>query len=120
MPLSGSLGCILWLTEKSPALRKIPCVIDNQSHKLADVLNELLALPILYISEYINRNRREYYHLLRGVSAKNHWEECIRYMLTGFHLQAKATKETFAILIAFKNLLLYLLTRNVAGRVAQG
>jgi hypothetical protein len=31
---------------------------------------------------------------LREVSAKNHWDEFIRSMLTGFHMLPKATKET--------------------------
>jgi len=53
----------------------------------------LLHYPILYISGYINRNRSEYYKLLRGVTTNNKWHDFIEYMLRGFYLQAKETKE---------------------------
>ena len=43
MSFYRGLGCISYLADKSPLIMKIPYVIDNQSHKLADVLNELLA-----------------------------------------------------------------------------
>ncbi len=54
---------------------------------------ELLHYPILYISGYINRNRNEYYRLLRGVTAEGNWCAFIEYMLKGFYLQAKETKD---------------------------
>ncbi|MCU0680627.1 MAG: Fic family protein, partial [Planctomycetes bacterium] len=54
----------------------------------------LLELPILFISGYINKNRTEYYQLLRDVTTKNNWHQYIAFMLQGFYLQAKETKET--------------------------
>jgi Fic family protein len=54
---------------------------------------EILHYPILYVSGYINENRSEYYHLLQEVTANNKWCEFIEYVLRGFYLQAKATKE---------------------------
>lgn len=57
------------------------------------VHTELLHYPILYISGYINRNRNDYYRLLRGVTAEGNWCDFIEYMLKGFYLQAKETKE---------------------------
>lgn len=53
----------------------------------------LLSLPILYISGHINENRSEYYRLLRDVSQKGRWVEFIEFMLNGFHVQAKETKD---------------------------
>ncbi|TAL58657.1 MAG: Fic family protein [Bacteroidetes bacterium] len=53
----------------------------------------LLHYPILYLSGYINRNRSKYYKLLRGITTKNNWNDFIEYMLKGFYLQAKETKE---------------------------
>ncbi len=54
----------------------------------------LLRLPILYISEYINKNRSDYYRLLRGVTTQGKWDDFIFFMITGFYLQAKETKNT--------------------------
>ncbi|REJ80808.1 MAG: hypothetical protein DWQ44_04950 [Bacteroidetes bacterium] len=54
---------------------------------------QLLHYPILFISGYINRNRAEYYRLLKQVSEEGNWCEYIEYMLRGFYLQAKETKE---------------------------
>lgn len=58
------------------------------------VRDEVIELPVLFISEYINKNRNEYYELLRGVTARNEWKQFIDFMLQGFYLQAKETKET--------------------------
>lgn len=58
------------------------------------VRDEVIEFPVLFISEYINKNRSEYYKLLREVSSKNNWHEYIAFMLQGFYLQAKETKET--------------------------
>lgn len=54
---------------------------------------ELLHYPILYISGYINHNRSEYYRLLRQVTTDGNWFDFIEYMLKGFYLQAKETKD---------------------------
>ena len=57
------------------------------------VQEQLLHYPILFISGYINRNRAEYYRLLKQVTEEGKWCEYIEYMLRGFYLQAKETKE---------------------------
>lgn len=43
----------------------------------------LLTMPVLYLSRYILRNRAEYYRLLLGVTAREEWEEWIRFILAG-------------------------------------
>jgi len=48
---------------------------------------DLLTLPILYLSRYIIQNKSDYYRLLFNVTSKNEWEPWILYML-------KAIKET--------------------------
>lgn len=53
----------------------------------------ILSHPILYISGYINANRSEYYRLLLEVTTKQNWKEYIAFMLQGFYLQARETKE---------------------------
>ena len=47
------------------------------------ILNELLDIPILYLSNYIIKNKADYYRLLQEVLTKDNWEEWIIYMLDG-------------------------------------
>jgi len=47
------------------------------------MLNGLLESPILYLSNYIIKNKSDYYRLLQEVRTKNKWEEWILYMLKG-------------------------------------
>lgn len=65
------------------------------------VRDEVLELPILFISGYINKNKTEYYKLLRDVNAKDNWHEYIEFMLQGFYMQAKETKETLKKVTVF-------------------
>lgn len=53
----------------------------------------LLNYPILFISGFINKNRNDYYRLLREVTTNENWCEFIEYLLRGFYLQARETKE---------------------------
>ncbi len=43
----------------------------------------LLDQPVLYLSRYFLRNRRQYYAGLRGVTESDAWESWIRYVLAG-------------------------------------
>ncbi|MCG3706907.1 Fic family protein [Aliarcobacter butzleri] len=52
------------------------------------VLNELLDLPILYLSSYIIKHKADYYRLLQEVRTKESWEEWIIYMLEGIEQTA--------------------------------
>ena len=47
------------------------------------ILNDLLDLPILYLSSYIIRTKEDYYSLLTTVRTQNSWEEWILYILEG-------------------------------------
>ncbi len=51
------------------------------------ILNELLDIPILYLSSYINKNKSNYYKYLNQVNKTDQWEDYILYML-------KAVEET--------------------------
>lgn len=44
-------------------------------------LSGLLNTPAIYLSEYIIKNKADYYRLLRNVTEKNEWEAYILYML---------------------------------------
>lgn len=65
------------------------------------VQEEILDIPILFISGYINKNRSEYYKLLLEVTTKENWHEYISFMLQGFYSQAKKTKETLKKVTAY-------------------
>ena len=45
------------------------------------IINDLLDIPILYLSSYINENKADYYRLLNTVNNTDEWSEYIIYML---------------------------------------
>lgn len=47
------------------------------------VQKRLLTLPILYLSNYIIKNKSEYYKLLQSVRNDNNWEPWLLYILNG-------------------------------------
>lgn len=57
------------------------------------VMNDLLDLPILYLSRYIIKHKADYYRLLQNVRDNDNWEDWIIYMLTGIEQTAKETIE---------------------------
>jgi Fic family protein len=57
------------------------------------IQQELLDLPILYLSSYIIQNKSDYYRLLQEVRTEGKWEEWILYMLEGVEVTALATIE---------------------------
>jgi Fic family protein len=61
---------------------------------------QLLALPILYLSRYIIRNKADYYRLLLKVTRENDWESWIIYVLKGVEETAMWTTEKIAAIRA--------------------
>lgn len=55
------------------------------------VKQELLKIPILYLSRYINENKANYYRLLQEVRDNDNWEEWILFMLEGVEQTSKQT-----------------------------
>lgn len=55
------------------------------------ILNELLDLPILYLSSYIINHKKHYYEGLDKVRTKNDWEGWILYMLDSIEQTSKST-----------------------------
>ena len=51
-------------------------------------LNDLLDLPILYLSKYIIKNKSNYYKLLQEVREEWNWDEWILYMLDAIEVTA--------------------------------
>jgi len=49
----------------------------------------LLSRPMFYLSAYLERNRRQYYHALNAISSKNDWNGWIRFFLKAVIEQAR-------------------------------
>jgi Fic family protein len=62
------------------------------------VQQELLTLPILYLSRYIIRNKAEYYRLLLDVTRNQAWEPWILYVLHGVEDTARWTTEKISVI----------------------
>ena len=66
------------------------------------VLNELLNIPILYLSRYIIQYKGDYYRLLQQVRETGNWEDWILYTLTGIE---QTSKETIDLIIKIRKLM---------------
>lgn len=58
------------------------------------ISENILDIPILYLSRYITNNKRDYYNLLQKVRDEGAWEEWILFMLTALESTAKQTIST--------------------------
>lgn len=67
------------------------------------VLNELLDLPILYISRYIIQHKSDYYRLLQSVRVEGNWEEWILFMLEAV---IETSKQMIVLIQSMKELML--------------
>lgn len=56
------------------------------------IQDNVLTLPVLYISGYINKNRTRYYEVIRNVTYENNWRDYVSFMLNTIYLQAIETK----------------------------
>ncbi len=54
---------------------------------------KVLSSPMLYLSEYFETNREEYYSKLQNITDKNEWEEWIKYFLKAVIEQSKVNIE---------------------------
>ena len=66
------------------------------------VMNNLLDLPILYLSRYIIENKEQYYKLLQEVRETDNWENWILYMLDAVE---QISKETIVLIGKIKELI---------------
>jgi Fic family protein len=60
------------------------------------IKEDLLTLPVLYLSRYIIRHKADYYRLLQQVREKGLWEEWILYMLEAVIQTSKSTVHVIA------------------------
>lgn len=66
------------------------------------VLNDLLELPILYLSRYIIQHKQDYYRLLQEIRTENNWEEWILFMIDAVE---KTAIETIQLIAKIKQLM---------------
>jgi len=60
---------------------------------------KIIQQPVFYISEYLERNRKEYYDSLKEITDSRDWTNWIKFFLNGIVLQAeKNTRQTKAII----------------------
>ena len=67
------------------------------------IIENLQALPILYLSNYIIKHKSDYYRLLQEVREKNHWEKWILFMIKGVE---QTSRETIDLIINIRELML--------------
>jgi Fic family protein len=66
------------------------------------ILEKLQSLPILYLSNYIIRNKPEYYLYLQKTRTENLWEDWILFMIKGVE---QTSRETIELIIKIKELM---------------
>ncbi len=68
------------------------------------VLQDLLDLPVLYLSRYIIKNKSDYYRLLQAVREDDsQWENWILFLLRGIE---ETSVETISLIKAIKDLMM--------------
>jgi len=75
------------------------------------VLNNLLDSPILYLINYINNNKDEYYKLFTKFRENNNYEDWIIYILKGIEETSKKTIIGKVVILVFVATLLAVLSR---------
>ncbi|QUE32418.1 Fic family protein [Francisella philomiragia] len=68
------------------------------------IMKRLLDIPILYLSNYIIKNKSDYYRLLQEVKTKDNWQDWILFMLDSVEQTAK---DTIELINKIKDLILY-------------
>lgn len=63
---------------------------------------KLLAKPVLFLSEFFEKNREEYYRLLLGVSRNSNWKGWLAFFLRAVSVQSEKTSETLRAVLSLK------------------
>ncbi len=65
--------------------------------------NDLLNLPVLYLSRFIIQNKSDYYRLLQAVREQGVWEEWILFMLEGV---SSTSRQTIDLIVKIRDMML--------------
>lgn len=66
------------------------------------IQQNLLKVPVLYLSRYINQNKSEYYRLLQAVRTDGAWEEWVMWMLKGVE---KTSSQATALVASMREIM---------------
>jgi Fic family protein len=66
------------------------------------VQQQLIGLPVLYLSKYIIENKSDYYRLLREVTEKENWQEWVLFVANGVAETAGSTLEKIRTILELK------------------
>ncbi len=55
------------------------------------IQQDMIGLPVLYLSKYIIENKSDYYRLLREVTEQNNWNEWVLYVVNGVAKTSQTT-----------------------------
>lgn len=66
------------------------------------VQQELLSMPVLYLSSFIIKNKTLYYQLLREVTEKENWNDWVMYILNGLIETSQTTVQKIKKLLELK------------------
>jgi Fic family protein len=66
------------------------------------IKQDLLTLPVLYLSRYINQHKQEYYRLLQAVRTEQRWEAWLLFMLDAVE---QTSLQTISLIKAIKDLM---------------
>lgn len=66
------------------------------------IQQELLGLPVLYLSHYIIQNKTDYYRLLKSITEENNWEEWVLFVINGVAETSKITLEKINAILELK------------------
>jgi Fic family protein len=67
------------------------------------ILQKLQNIPILYLSNYIIKNKSDYYRLLQEVREKDNWEEWLIFIIKGVE---QTSRETIELIIQIRDLMM--------------
>ena len=66
------------------------------------IKQDLLTLPVLYLSRYINQHKQDYYRLLQSVRTDQNWEPWLLFILEAVE---QTSQQTIALIKAIKGLM---------------
>jgi len=81
------------------------------------VQQQLMDLPVLYLSKYIIENKSDYYRLLREVTENEAWNTWVPFMLDAVEITANFTRKKVLAIRDLLNETLVYTRENLPGRV---
>lgn len=66
------------------------------------IQQELLGLPVLYLSHYIIQNKSNYYRLLKSITEDNNWEEWVLFVINGVAETSEMTLRKINAILVLK------------------